>query len=134
MRAARESAHDLYDKVEDERAGGATLQEAATKLKLPYRVVEAVSADLKAPDGNRCRRHPGSAAASSAKPSRATSAWRTARSAATGETWVFFDVLEIIPARDRTLDEVRDRGRCGVDGGRDGEAASAHWRIRSSPG
>ena len=25
-----------------------------------------------------------------------------------GESWVFFDVLEIIPARDRTLDEVRN--------------------------
>ena len=23
--------------------------------------------------------------------------------------WVFFDVLEIIPSRDRTLDEVRDK-------------------------
>ena len=45
-RAAREQVHDLYDQVEDERAGGATLEEAATKLKLPYRVVEAVSADL----------------------------------------------------------------------------------------
>ena len=61
-RAARESAHDLYDQVEDERAGGATLQEAGTKLKLPYRVVDAVSADLQAPDGSHCLRHPGGAA------------------------------------------------------------------------
>ena len=50
-RAARESAGDLYDKVEDERAGGATLEEAAAKLKLPYRTIDAIAADLKAPDG-----------------------------------------------------------------------------------
>ena len=47
---------------------------------------------------------------------RATSAWRTARSAAAGDVWVFFDVLEIIPARDRTLDEVRDEVVDGLDG------------------
>ena len=51
IRAARESAGDLYDKVEDERAGGATLEEAAAKLKLPYRTIDAIAADLKTPDG-----------------------------------------------------------------------------------
>ncbi len=40
-RAARDRVQDLYDQVEDERAGGATLEEAATKLSLPYRVVDA---------------------------------------------------------------------------------------------
>ena len=55
------SVQDLYDQVEDERAGGATLEEAATKLSLPYRVVDAVSADLKAPDGSTVSDIPGGA-------------------------------------------------------------------------
>ena len=106
VRAARESAHDLYDQVEDERAGGATLEEAATKLKLPYRVVDAVSADLKAPDGKPVEDiDNGAAVVKEAFESDVGVENSPIRG--TGESWVFFDVVEIIPARDRTLDEVR---------------------------
>ena len=107
-RAAREGAEDLYNQIEDERAGGATLEEAAAKLKLPYRVVEAVSADLQAPDGNVISDIP-------LAPQVITESFQSdvgvETSPARGEsgTWVFFEVLEIIPVRDRTLDEVRDQ-------------------------
>ncbi len=104
--AARDRVQDLYDKVEDERAGGSTLQEAATKLTLPYRVVDAVSADSKGPDGNAITDIPGDAAvlkeAFDSDVGVENSAVR-----ANADSWVFYDVLGTTPARDRTLDEVR---------------------------
>lgn len=109
---AAERAQELYDQVEDERAGGSTLQEAGTKLQLPYRVVEAVSADLQAPDGSSVSDIPEA-------PQVITEAFQSdvgvENSAVRGgaETWVFFEVLEIIPSRDRTLDEVRDQAVTG---------------------
>jgi peptidyl-prolyl cis-trans isomerase D len=106
-RAARESAHDLYDKVEDERAGGATLQEAGANLKLPYQVIDAVAADLKAPDGTAVSNIPeGRQVVAEAFQSDVGVENSAVRG--TGEVWVVYDVLEVIPARDRTLDEVRD--------------------------
>ena len=99
--------HDLYDQVEDERAGGATLEEAATKLTLPYRVVEAVSADLKAPDGSAVADIPNGAQVVK-EAFESDVGVENSPIRGSGESWVFFDVLEIMPARDRTLDEVRD--------------------------
>ena len=104
--AARDRVQDLYDKVEDERAGGSTLEEAATKLSLPYRVVDAVSADLKAPDGSTISDIPGGTEvvkeAFDSDVGVENSAIR-----AKADSWVFYDVLDITPARDRSLDEVR---------------------------
>lgn len=42
---------DLHDKIEDERASGATLAEVAKKLGLKYRVIDQVSRQGNAPDG-----------------------------------------------------------------------------------
>jgi len=107
IRAARESAHDLYDKVEDERAGGATIEEAAANLGLPYRVIEAVSADLKGPDGTTIADIP---AAQQVVSEAFQSDVGIENSPIRGdaESWVFYDVLEVTPARERTLDEVRE--------------------------
>lgn len=105
-RAAQEEAADLYDKVEDERAGGATLQEAATKLNLPYRVVDAVSATLNTPDGSTVSDIPaGNAVIKDAFESDVGVENSPIRG--DGEAWVFFEVLDITPSRDRTLDEIR---------------------------
>lgn len=103
--AARDQVQDLYDRVEDARAAGDTLQEAATKLSLPYSVVD-VSTELKAPDGSAVD-VPGAAAlvkeAFDSDVGVENSPFRT-----NAESWVFYDVLDITPARDRSLDEVRD--------------------------
>lgn len=109
-REARAMLNDLYDQVEDERAGGSTLEEAAQKLSLPYRVIEAVARDQTAPDGSRITDIP--------------NAGQVVREAfetdigiensplrADGDTWMFFDVVDITEERDRTLDEVRDEAR-----------------------
>jgi peptidyl-prolyl cis-trans isomerase D len=106
LRAANQHAQDLYDNVEDERAGGSTLQEAAAKLSLPYRVIDAVSATMAAPDGSVISDVPGGAAvlkeAFDSDVGVENSPVRTGSA-----SWVFYDVLDITPARDRTLDEVR---------------------------
>lgn len=43
---------DVHDKVEDELAGGATLEEAAGKLKLDYRIIDQVDREGRKPDGS----------------------------------------------------------------------------------
>ena len=99
---------DLYDQVEDERAGGATLEEAAAKLKLPYRVDRR---DLGRSEGARTAswsRTSTTAAAVVKEAFESDVGVENSPVRGVGESWVFFDVLEIIPARDRTLDEVRD--------------------------
>jgi peptidyl-prolyl cis-trans isomerase D len=106
-RAAREHVQDLYDQVEDERAGGSTLEEAAAKLKLPYRVIDAVSVDLKAPDGSAISDIP-SGAALVKEAFESDIGVENSAIRADAETFVFYEVLEITPARDRILDEVRN--------------------------
>lgn len=114
-RAARSSLSDLYDQVEDERAGGATLEEAAKSLELPYRVVDAVSAAGATPDGGQVTDIPNQREV-------LQEAFLTeigienSPIRADGDSWVFYDVTDITPARDRTLDEVR-------------EQALADWRL-----
>jgi peptidyl-prolyl cis-trans isomerase D len=43
---------DVHDEVEDELAAGATLEEAAGKLKLEYKVIDQVDREGRAPDGS----------------------------------------------------------------------------------
>jgi peptidyl-prolyl cis-trans isomerase D len=105
-RNAREAVNDVYDQIEDERAAGSTLQEAAKKLSLPYREIDAVARDLRAPDGSLVFDIPNvndvikdafeSDIGIENSPIRA------------GDGWVFMEVTDVTPARDRTLDEVRD--------------------------
>jgi peptidyl-prolyl cis-trans isomerase D len=106
-RNAREALNDLYDQVEDERAGGSTLEEAAQRLSLPYREVEAVARDRKAPDGSIVSGIPdGDQVVREVFESDVGIENSPIRGE--GDSWVFFDVLEITAERDRTLDEVRD--------------------------
>ncbi len=107
-RTARDRVQDLYDALEDERAGGATLEEAATKLKLPYRVVDAIAADLKAPDGSSLSDIPGGAQLVKEAFDSDVGIENSPIRAGT-DSYVFYDVLEITPDRDRSLDEVRDQ-------------------------
>ena len=105
-RAAREHVHDLYDQVEDERAGGTTLEEAAAKLSLPYRVVENVAVDGSIADGRPMETIPNQAQVLE-EAFESDVGVENSPVRAGGDAWVFYDVLEITPERDRTLDEVR---------------------------
>jgi peptidyl-prolyl cis-trans isomerase D len=107
-RGANERLQDLYDQVEDERAAGATLEEVAQTLSLPYRVVEAVARDGTGPDGAPV---PDLPAADQLIPEAFESDVGLENSPIRvpgGDNLVFYEVLEIIPERDRTLDEARE--------------------------
>ena len=99
---------DTHDAYEDARAGGATLAEAAAKLKLKVVTIDAIDRAGQAPDGSVVKDLPNSA-----------DLIRAVFEAETGveneglttrdNGYVFYEVNGITPARDRTLDEVRQK-------------------------
>lgn len=107
LRAAHDHVQELYDQIEDERAGGATLAETANKLGLPYKVIDAVSTALTAPDGSAVTDIPdGAAVVREAFESDVGVENSPVRGSS--DSFIFYDVLDITAARDRTLDEVRE--------------------------
>ncbi|MDP2121385.1 MAG: SurA N-terminal domain-containing protein [Hoeflea sp.] len=99
---------DVHDAYEDARAGGMTLIEAATQQKLSPKTVEAVDRSGRAPDGTVLSDLPESQQllrdAFEAEPGIETPPINMST-----EGFLWFEVIEVTPARDRTLDEVRDR-------------------------
>jgi peptidyl-prolyl cis-trans isomerase D len=103
LERAKTQVQDVHDKIEDARAGGSTLQEAADKLHLP-----AVTLDV-----DRSGRDP------SGKPITMADAGDVINAAfnndvgvdtypiETGGGYVWYEVQGVTPARDRTLDEVK---------------------------
>ncbi len=98
----------LRDKLEDERAAGATLAESAKKLGLNARAIEAIDRSGRGPDGKPIADLPktpdviaaafGSDVGVDNDPLQLTSG---------GYLW--FDVIGITPSRERKLDEVKDQ-------------------------
>ncbi|MGB3486739.1 MAG: SurA N-terminal domain-containing protein [Xanthobacteraceae bacterium] len=107
LERARKSVKDLHDKMEDERAGGATVTEAAEKLKLAVTTIEAVDRSGRAPDGKPVTTIPpgldlvSQAFASDVGVDNETISYQGG--------YVSFDVLGVTPSRERTLDEVKDQ-------------------------
>lgn len=99
---------DVHDAYEDLRAGGDTLEEAARKQRLTPVVVDAVDRSARAPDGTVLRDLPESR-------DLLAQAFDTeigidvAPLNFGNDGFLWFEVQDIMPARDRTLDEVRDR-------------------------
>jgi peptidyl-prolyl cis-trans isomerase D len=106
LRAAREAVRDTYDKIEDERAGGATLEEIAKSMSLPYRLVENVARDATTPDGKTLTDLPAPQQlleeAFESDVGVENNAIRTG-----DDVYVFYEVLGIEPERDRTLEEAK---------------------------
>lgn len=99
---------DVHDAYEDARASGMTLEEAAAQQKLTPVTLDAVDRSGRTPDDTVVRDIPESQAL-----------LREAFEAEIGvetppinigaEGFVWFEVNDVIPARDRTLDEVREK-------------------------
>ena len=99
---------DVHDAYEDARAGGMTLSEAATQQKLDPMTIEAVDRSGRTPDGTVLSDLPES-----------QQLLRDAFEAEQGVEvppvnmedggFLWFEVVDVTPARDRTLDEVRDQ-------------------------
>lgn len=98
--------NDLYDAIEDERAGGATLAEAANKLDLRYQTTPGLALDGSVIEDATAPVIPGRGAvindAFASDVGVENNPLRTQ-----DDTWVFYEVLEITPDRDRTIDEIR---------------------------
>jgi peptidyl-prolyl cis-trans isomerase D len=103
---AKTQVADIHDKIEDDRAGGATLEQAAQKEKLP----------LVTYDVDRSGRDPGGKPI--ANLIHAPEIINAAFASDVGVDndpidadggFVWYDVAAITPARDRTLDEVKDQ-------------------------
>jgi peptidyl-prolyl cis-trans isomerase D len=101
---ALDEIQNLYDSVEDERAAGADVREAANKLNLPFKE-HTIDRTGKTPEGEALESIAGS-----------REAIQTVFTGDVGiennpvqlsEGYAFIDVLEVIPERDRTYEEVR---------------------------
>jgi peptidyl-prolyl cis-trans isomerase D len=105
---ARSQIGDLRDKIEDERAGGATLVEAGKKFGVKTRVIDAVDRAGNGPDGKAIADLP-------KQPNVVVSAFATdvgvdndALQLQNGG-YLYYDVTGITPSRERTLAEVKDQ-------------------------
>lgn len=105
---ARATVGGLRDKVEDERAAGSTLAEAAKKVGLTARTIDAIDRSGRAPDGTVVADVP-------KQPDVVASSFATdvgvdndALQLPEGG-YLWYDVNGITPSRERTLDEVKDQ-------------------------
>jgi peptidyl-prolyl cis-trans isomerase D len=105
---ARTEVGNLRDKFEDERAAGATLAETARKLGLQARVIDAVDRSGRSPDGKPVGILPKS-------PDVVASAFASDVGVDNDPLqlpnggYLWYDVTGITPARERTLEEVKDQ-------------------------
>ena len=99
---------DVHDNYEDTRASGSSLADAAAKLKLKDVTIDAIDRSGLRPDGSIVKDLPESPAlikaVFDAEPKTENEALTTADNG-----FIFYEVASITPARDRTLDEVRQK-------------------------
>ncbi len=106
---ARRTVLDLHDKIEDERASGANLTETAEKTKLKTITVDAIDRSGRTPDGKRVENIPGldQLLGTAFSTSVGTEADPVELRGTGGYAW--FEVANITPSRERSLDDVRER-------------------------
>src|ERR1700736_663550 len=112
---ARKSVAELRDKMEDERGGGASVIEAAQKLALAAVTVDAVDRSGRLPNGQLAANIPRGLDVVSQAFNSDVGVDNDPISFNGGYVW--YDVLGIIPSRERNLDEVKDQveARCRDD-------------------
>ena len=100
----------MHDSIEDARAGGATLAEAAAKYGLKVVTLPPIDSSGKDVDGKPVPDVP--QRAWSRRPSPATSAWRTTRSSRPTTSYAWYDVTDKTDPHDRAaLRGARPGGR-----------------------
>ena len=104
LERAKTQVQNLHDKIEDDRAGGSTIGEAAAKLKLPVNTYE-VDRSERDPDGKPPLNIPHGADVVKAAFASDVGVDNDPIDADGGYIW--YDVAAIAPARERTLDEVK---------------------------
>jgi peptidyl-prolyl cis-trans isomerase D len=104
LERAKTQVQNLHDRIEDDRAGGSSVAEAAAKLKLPVTTYE-VDRSGRDPDGKPIANIPHAADLIKAAFASDVGVDNDPIDADGGYIW--FDVTAIAPARERTLDEVK---------------------------
>ncbi len=108
LRRAVEAVISMQETVEDSRAGGVSLEETGKRLKLNVRTIDAVDRSALDSGGNIINDIPSSAEL--LEQAFNTEVGAQASPLDFGDTgYVWYDVLEITEARDRTQDEVTER-------------------------
>ena len=105
---AKTEIGNLRDKFEDERAAGSTLAEAAKKLGLKSRTIDAVDRSGRGPDGKPIADLPTTPDAVAAAFASDVGVDNDPLQLPNGG-YLWFDVTGITPSRERTLDEVKDQ-------------------------
>lgn len=103
---AERSVVETHDEIEDALAGGATLKEVATRFKLKLQTLETDK------DGNDASGQPITGIPDQDKFLKAAfNADEGSQNDAlqNGRGYIWFDVAKVVPGRDRTLDEVKDK-------------------------
>jgi len=98
---------DIHDQIEDARAGGASLEEAAQKLKLPVVTYDAIDRSGRDPAGKPVENLPHAAEVVNAAFATDVGVDNDPLEADGGYIW--YDVTGITPARERNLDEVKSQ-------------------------
>jgi peptidyl-prolyl cis-trans isomerase D len=104
LERAKTQVQNLHDKIEDDRAGGSTIEDAAAKLKLPVTTYE-VDRSGRGPDGKPIANVPHAADVIKAGFASDVGVDNDPIDADGGYIW--YDIAAIAPARERTLDEVK---------------------------
>lgn len=107
LSTASEEVMRLHDKIEDERASGAPIKEVADQLKLKLVTIDAIDATGKDKNGDDVAGLPEQAALLQ-EVFKADVGAETLPVNVGRDGYVWFDLDEVTPARDRTLDEARD--------------------------
>jgi peptidyl-prolyl cis-trans isomerase D len=105
---AKDEVNKIRDKVEEEFGGGAALTDIAQKLNIPLHIIETVDRSGRGPDGKQVGDLP-------AGVDLVNSAFNTEVGTENdplqlpGGGFVWYDVADITPSRERKLDEVKDQ-------------------------
>ena len=104
---AKAKVSELYNKIEDERGGGATVTDSAQKYGLKTVMIESVDRSGRAPNGQPVTGLPqgfdlvNAAFASNVNVDNDPQQYKGG--------YIWFDVLNVTPSRERSLDEVKDQ-------------------------
>jgi peptidyl-prolyl cis-trans isomerase D len=105
LERAKLQVSELRDKIEDARAGGETLAEAAEKLKLAVRTIDAIDQNGRTPQGLPVTDLPKAAELGPAIFATDVGVENDPVQFENGYIW--YDVVGTTPARERSLDEVK---------------------------
>jgi len=105
---AKSEINNLRDKIEDERAAGSTLAEAAKKFGLKAITIEAVDRSGRAPDGRPVAEMPQTPNVINAAFASDVGIDTDALQLPDGG-YLYFDVTGVTPSRERPLEEIKDQ-------------------------